>query len=160
MDFNISAEKTKIQREIASLYGDVILTKQREVGELSLYYARVGCMMCVDDRYVIAVVAGDHNPLKTQRRLSGLNWVSFQTRTIEGDIGLQTRDIPAVKPIGVLASPIRAVSEKKDRKVYVCDSVPLLQIELLYAEEGDGYSDSGTVHSALETYSCVLSFTI
>ena len=35
-----------------------------------------------------------------------------------------------------------------------------LKIELLFTKEDDNYSNSGTIQSALDTYNCVLSFTI
>lgn len=164
MTFNIFSEKSKVQKSIFELYGDPVMTKVKTVRngntQLSLYYARVGCMLCVDDRYIIAVVDSDPFPVETTQYLSDLTWVSFQTRTLN-DIGveLKSQQIPQTKPSGILNDKISSIEETTTRKTYECATLPV-KVELLYSSENDGYADTGTLYSALETYSCVLSFTI
>jgi hypothetical protein len=164
MTFNIFSEKLELQKSIFELYGNPVMTKVKSVqngrGSLSLYYARVGCMLCVDDRYIIAVVENDPFPVETTQYLSDLTWVSFQTRTLN-DIGieLKSQQIPSGKASGVLNDKISSIEETTTRKTYECANLPV-KVELLCNGENDGYADTGTVYSALETYSCVLSFTI
>lgn len=165
MSINIFQEKLSIQKAIVSYFGDVVMTKVKQTPQTqnkpsySLYYAKIGCMLCVEDRYIIVIIESDPYPIGSQEYLSQLNWISFQTRTIEKPPAqLKTQQ---TKPIITqpLTDKIRLFEKRNDRNVYMASTLPI-KLELLYTKDEDDYSDNGTVQSALDTYNCVITFTI
>jgi hypothetical protein len=165
MDINIYEERLAVQKGMVDYFGDVVVTKCREIDETdespsySLYYARIGCLLCIDDRYIVIIVEGKSYPSGHQTRLSTLNWTSFQTRTIDKapkDLKTQTSKS---KITSIVASKIKLSQKRDDRYVYFAENVPLT-VELLFTKNEDSYAESGTIQSALDTYNCVLSFTI
>lgn len=165
MSINIFQEKLSIQGAIVKYFGDAVVTKVKQTPHThykpsySLYYAKIGCMLCVEDRYIIVVVEDDPYPLGSQEYLSQLNWISFQTRTIDKPPAqLKTQQVKSVLH-SLLTDRIRLTEKKQDRNVYMSHTLPV-KIELLYTGEDDSYSESGTIQSALDTYNCVLTFTV
>lgn len=165
MSFNIYQERTNVQKGILNYFGDVIVTKSKEIqatqnsSAYSIYYARIGCLLCIDDRYIVVIVEGKSFPLGHETYLSSLNWTSFQTRTIEKTpLKIKTQTSPS-KITPIIASKIKLVEKRDDRYVYFTDNVPV-KVELLFTKNDDSYAEFGTIQSALETYNCVVSFTM
>jgi len=94
--------KQDLYNSIIDYYGDVLFTKLNskstsDGNTYGLYYCQIGCMLCIDNRYLLAIVKesisqelrpndntnNDEIPIGTQMYLSNLHWISFQTRTIE-----------------------------------------------------------------------------
>ena len=165
MAINIFQEKQSIRKSISDYFGNLVMTKLKKTDptenkpSYSIYYAKIGCMLCVDDRYVIAIVESDPYPIGSQEYLSEMNWISFQTRTIEQPLSqLKTQQTKSVMTRQI-TDKIHLQEKTQDRNVYMASTLPL-KIELLYTTEDDNYSNSGTIQSALDTYNCVLSFTV
>ena len=166
MSINIFQEKLAVQQAIVSYFGDLVLTKVKQTQpqnqhspSYALYYAKIGCMLCIEDRYVIVVVEQDPYPVGSQNYLSEVNWVSFQTRTIEKPPAqLKAQQLKSAITQTIM-DKIKLYEKRQDRNVYMSSTLPL-KIELLYTSEDDMYSENGTVQSALDTYNCVLTFTI
>lgn len=166
MSINIYQERVTVQKAMVDYFGDVVVTKCREIPETrnspaySVYYARIGCMLCIDDRYIVIIVEANRSyPMRHQAYLSSLNWTSFQTRTIDKapkDLKTQTAKS---KITPVIASKIKLAEKRDDRYVYFTDGVPV-KVELLFTKNDDSYAEFGTIQSALETYNCVVSFTL
>lgn len=165
MSINIFQEKLAVQRAVVSYFGDAIMTKIKQTQptdtkpSYSLYYAKIGCMLCVEDRYIIAILESDPYPIGSQEQLSRINWVSFQTRTLDKPPAvLKTQQLKS-KMTPAITDKIKLIDARKDRNVYISNSLPI-SIELLFTKEDDHYADTGTIQSALDTYNCVLSFNI
>lgn len=165
MSINIYQERLTVQKGIVDYFGDVVVTKCKEIPETrtsphySVYYGRIGCLLCIDDRYIIIIVEDDSYPIGHQNYLSSLNWTSFQTRTIQKaprDLKTQTAK-SNITP--VVSCKIKLSEKRDDRYVYFTDSIPI-KIELLFTKNDDSYAEFGTVQSALETYNCVITFTL
>jgi hypothetical protein len=92
--------KQDIYNSIVDYYGDVLFTKLNSKSTsdgniYGLYYCQIGCMLCIDNRYLLTIVkeqrennddtnnTNDIIPIGTQIYLSNLHWISFQTRTID-----------------------------------------------------------------------------
>ena len=157
---NINKEKYDIYKGVVDYFGDITMIKCREIpnSNLSIYYARIGCLLCVDDRYVVVICEDDNrNFIGYQKPLSAMPWISLQTRTIEKPpMEIQSQNT-TTKPNMLLSSKIKLNERGEDRYTYFCNDLPL-KIELLCTENDKSYAENGTVSSALETYQCVLSF--
>ena len=162
MSINIYQERTNVRNSLVEYFGDMIMTKVRNISpdintSYSLYYARVGCLLCIDDRYIIVIIKDNMLPIGHQSYLSALEWISFQTRTIDKPIpGLKTQTTRS-KMNNIVASKIKLIDKKSDRYVYFTEDEPI-KIELLFTKQDESYAEFGTIQSALDTYNCVISF--
>jgi hypothetical protein len=166
MSVNIHQERKNVQNGMVDYFGDIILTKCREIPSsspsspsYSIYYARIGCLLCIDDRYIVVVVENSfpYFDIGYQTRLSSLDWTSFQTRTVQKPPRELKTQISKSGETKIISSKINLVEKRDDRYVYFCDNIPL-KIELLFTKNDESYSEFGTIQSALETYNCVVSF--
>ncbi len=163
---NIHQEKLKFYSTIVSYFGDALMTKVKEFpptsptsGTFSVYYSKLGCLLCINDRYIACIVKNDPHPIGNQKHLSDMRWVSFQTRTIEHlPMKLASQTLKTTVPDGIRDKII--LQEKLgDRCVYYAQNAPI-KVELLYDKDNHIYSETGTVQSALDTYNCSISFLI
>ena len=150
--------RTSIYNIIVEYFGDIVMTKKSINNEYSVYYSNIGCLLCLDNRYLVAITQNDDFPINYSCKLSELSWVSFQTRIFD-KIGfrLKQQQIKQLKVSRLLLSKIEKVDETKTKSVYMSHDVPL-KIELLKENEIDKHSETGTIKIALDTYACVLSF--
>jgi len=125
----------------------------------SVYYAKVGCLLCVDNRYIVCIVANDNHPIGNQKLLSQLPWISFQTREIEDmPMKLKSQEIKNTNST-LLKDKITLKYRLKDRYVYYAEKNPV-KVELLFSENENIFSETGTLQSALDTYNCSISFVV
>lgn len=163
---NIELEKNNIRQQIAEYFGSLYMTKckhQIDNGyNYGIYYAKIGCMLCIDNQYVVITVPNDNNRIGTMLPLSDLSWNTFQTRTIKKlpvNIKL-TAQTPTKKINDILNSGISIAEKLQDRYVYYCNEYPLY-IELLSNGKDEiSYNDKGKVLTAIETYNCVIHFQV
>ncbi len=155
---NINFEKNKIYTDFVNCFGNFVLTKGMDTptnrgNSFSIYYAKVGCLLCIEDRFIVVVVPNDGQLIGNHERLSNLNWISFQTRIIDES------PIPHLKAQELqnnnLSHTVSLNSRLNDRYVYDCDEFPL-RIELLLDEDNANYSEKGTLKTCLDTYMCVV----
>ncbi len=168
MSINILNEKSEIYFGITSYIGDVVLTLIKKIPAIrnspsySLYYAKIGCLLCIEDRYIICVIEEDPYPIGHQEYLSNLSWVSFQTRTITqppDNLNLRIQESKSKGLNFIVNDKILLQEKTNDKCIYLSQTLPL-KVELLFTEHDDSYASTGTIQSALDTYNCVLSFTI
>lgn len=161
---NIFQEKVSFYNTIIKSFGDPIMTKVKQLPRpsadkpgFSVYYAKVGCLLCLDDRYIACIVDKDVLPLGSNRRLSEISWISFQTRTIDNlPMKLKDQKIKGEHVDG-LKDKIVLKQRLADRYVYYAEKSPV-KIELLFDQNETTYSETGTIQSALDTYNCSISF--
>ncbi len=157
MSINITQEKSYIYQAIASYYGNIICTKGKDVDKFSIYYTNVsgGCLLCLEDRYLVVIVDKDSFLVGNQERLRDLHWVSFQTRTMDMSPIPNMRSTPYTPILEhkFLHDKITLAESKNDRNIYFSTTYPL-RIELLFSDDASVYSENGTIKSALDTFNC------
>lgn len=166
--------RASVYSAFVSYYGNLSFRKIKSSIQgnqhISVYRVKIPCMLCVgNNRYCVAITTFDNSPLGTIKPLSQIKWISFQTRTLEGDILPNEYVQDYEKTNGLLLlkeSNIKIVSRSKIKNVYLAESLPL-QIELLHTVKGEDtfisdasheYADEGTVATALETFNSVSYF--
>lgn len=160
---DIHREKQEVRRGISDFFNGVYATKTSTNGKFSFYHAKIEeCLLCIENNYLVIVVVDDYNSIGHEEYVSNLQWVSFQTRTmnnspkkLESQKQIKLEDDSRM--IKFLNSKISSIEKKSDRQVYSCENIPILKIELLFAEN-ENYADTGTIKSALDTWNCVLYF--
>ncbi len=165
MQVNINDEKKIVYNLFTEYFGDLIMTKVKQTLQVnnkpsySLYYAKVGCLLCIDNRYVVALVENDQNPIGKQFYMSSLPWVSLQTRTLNDFTAeLRTQEYKQ-KSNKLLTDKINVIQKTPEKYIYMSSHFPL-RIELLLTKNDQTYANSGTIHSAIEMYNSVFSFTV
>jgi len=161
-DKRLSAERIKIYNAILQYFPNYVMTKTAQHGAFAIYKAIVQCLLCNGVRYAVAIVNETATSIGGKRNLSELAWESFQTRYSEDDkeatkFQIETFAYGHPEGTSILDDTIRLNRETKDSFKYTCDNLPL-NVELLKMREDENMAETGTVASALETFSCVLSF--
>lgn len=158
----LSTERVKIYNAILQYFPGYVMTKTAQHGSFGIYKAIVQCLLCNGIRYAVAIVEENSVGIGGKKNLSELAWESFQTRYSEDDKDVAKFQIETFAyghPEGssILDDTIRLNRETKDSFKYTCDNLPL-NVELLKIREDENMADTGTIATALETFSCVLSF--
>lgn len=175
--------KQDIYNSIVEYYGDVILTKLNSKStsdgtNYGLYYCRVGCMLCIDNRYLLVIVKEENKqniPIGTQMYLSNLHWISFQTRSID--------DFETVNPYNIkikqqnvnnnrnriIDMEMKYLDELQDRVRYECSDFYPITVDIMKKKskekniydlmdgyEKEYYTPTCSLQTLLESYQCVL----
>ena len=127
--------RQEIYNSIVNYYSDIIFTKLNTKATFyGIYYCKVGCMLCVDNRYLIVMVKDDEEiPVGTSIYLSNLNWASFQTRSIDDFETVNPHNIKLKQQLlksnrnTIIDIEMKMVHELKDRVRYECsENYPIL----------------------------------
>lgn len=130
--------------------------KIKNVNNLSIYMTKVYCLLNRFNRYIIAIVDENKEKILSVKKLSELNWISLQTRTLKDE-----HNIPRHSYITTQHTELNCdikFTNKKDNSIsYICDKLSL-NIELLYNNINKEYQKEGTLLSAVETYETIITF--
>jgi hypothetical protein len=159
--------KAEVRKAFADVYNGVIMTKTNQwekepYGTYGIYKARLNSYTSSDNNIIIAIVEDDVNPLGTNKLIDSLPWVSFQTREMTNS----KKDLNGfsltfqnymIKNDCSLHDKIRLISETPTKYIYRAENLPL-KVELLKLREDSQFSSEGTIWSALEVFSTLVSF--
>ena len=156
LDSFYDPNKEPVYNLFTDYFRDPGMTKIKDIDNYSMYMTKIHSLLGIEHRYVIAFVFKDEKPLGNKENLSNLKWLSLQTRTMteEHDLPFHTyipRRTTLDKKINITQRNERSCS-------YAVDGLPII-ITLLQKGKTMNYVSSGSVVSALETYSTIISFT-
>lgn len=159
--------KDNVRKAISDVYNGVIMTKTNQwekepYGTYGIYKARLNSYTSSDNNIIIAIVPDDVNPLGTNKLIDSLPWVSFQTREMTNSKkDLNGFNLPfqnyMIKNDSILHDKIKLTSETPTKYIYRAENLPL-KVELLKLREDSQFASEGTIWSALEVYSTIVSF--
>ena len=132
------------------------MTKIKNSDNLSMYMTKLYCLLNNQCRYIVVIVKEDYHPLKTQKDLSELLWVSLQTRTLKDNHDIPSHNYnPEQK--GFLNKKIYRVDVNDKSSTYKSDGLPLT-ITLIHTKTDTKaeYQSNGNIISALETYQTII----
>lgn len=157
-----NSQRQQVYNAVIEHFPGFVMTKTKIVGRHSVYKAVASCLLCDGVRYVVAITTNDPSPVGTKSPLSLLKWDSFQTRFQDDDSEVKQFRLQSAKqekPAGTILSDIIRLSRRTSTSnVYLCDNLPLL-VEVIRSKEDEFIAETGTVESALDLFSTVLSFT-
>lgn len=157
LDVDYDINKENVYSLFCEYFKNPKMTKIKNVNKYSMYITKIHALLGIEFRYLIIFVKGDEYSLGTEKLLSELHWISFQTRTLtdEHNIPYHTyipRRIPA------LDKKITLNSKDNHQYKYAVDYLPIEITLLPKSTKGMDYQSTGTVVTALETYYTVVSF--
>ena len=152
-------EIDSVYSAITIFFNNPTMTKIKDVDNYSMYMSKTYCLLSNECRYLIAFVDKNNFDVGSFENLINLNWVSFQTRTLNDKHELQSHSYNP-KRGGILDTTIYRNEKNEKTSVYNCDSLPI-KITLLHTPKMtvNDYQDKGTIISALETYQTIVNFT-
>ena len=153
-----------------------------------LYYCRVGCMLCVDNRYLLVIVkesdvhsSNDQGNISvgTQIYLSNLHWISFQTRSIDDfetvnpyDIKIKQQNVKNNRN-AIVDMEMKMSEELNDRVRYECSEHYPITVDIMKKKsrekniydmmdgyEKEYYTPTCSLQTLLESYQCVLTINL
>ena len=159
--------KAEVRKAFADVYNGVIMTKTNQwekepYGTYGVYKARLNSYTSSDSNIIIAIVEDDVNPLGTNKLIDSLPWVSFQTREMTNSkkdlngFSLSYQNY-MIKNDSILHDKIKLKSETPTKYIYRAENLPL-KVEILKLRDDSQFSSEGTIWSALEVYSTLVSF--
>jgi hypothetical protein len=187
--------KQDIYNSLVEYFGDVVMTKLNSKSTsdgsvYGLYYCRVGCMLCVDNRYLLVIVkeSNDNNgqninqsdiPVGTQMYLSNLHWISFQTRSIDEfetvnpyDIKIKQQNVKNNRN-AIVDMEMKMSEELNDRVRYECSEHYPITVDIMKKKsrekniydmmdgyEKEYYTPTCSLQTLLESYQCVLTINL
>jgi hypothetical protein len=159
--------KAEVRKAFSDVYNGVIMTKTNQwekepYGTYGVYKARLNSYTSSDSNIIIAIVEDDVNPLGTNKLIDSLPWVSFQTREMTNSkkdlngFSLSYQNY-MIKSDSILHDKIKLKSETPTKYIYRAENLPL-KVEILKLRDDSQFSSEGTIWSALEVYSTLVSF--
>jgi len=157
LDETYNPSNEGVYRIFINYFDNPDMIKSKTVNNFSIYMNRVYGMLCNEQRYIVAVVPEDGLQIGNIKKLSTLEWVSFQTRTsseryehIRSFVYDQKRNDP-------YNTPIRLVKRTESHCEYISDNVPItLTLIIPKGKSMYEYQPNGTIASALETYNTII----
>jgi hypothetical protein len=156
----------EFKRQLSKMFNDPVLQKVEEVGNASIYKARVDSMLVASAmKYVVVISVHDNTPIFEKKKLSQINWVSFQTRQIQKhhidkslynlpEMRIQYHEIPSL-----LKDKITKMETYDDRVEYMSENVPVKIILLTEnKDKGQALKNDSTIERALSYFNTIISF--
>ena len=167
MNYGVVISEYKIEtKTIFKYFNDYFnsptMTKIKDVGLFSMYMSKLYCLLSKECRYLVVFVKTDTNQIGYNEQLINLDWVSFQTRTLNSDeytgISMKNHSYEVVGKGPLLAEIVRD-SITPEASLYKCKDLDIV-VTLLHTEKNtkEVYRDAGNVISALETFQTIVTF--
>lgn len=157
LDDSYFPDRDNIYALFVKYFGDLTMHKIKDVQNYSMYAAKIHCLLSTEYRYVIAFVNLDKLPLGNSEQLRNLQWISLQTRSLSDNHNIPIQNYKP-RRMPEFMDRIHLVEHNQRQYTYHSQKLPL-QITMLPRKKGDmEYQPNGTIVSALETFSTVVSF--
>jgi hypothetical protein len=155
---NIDLNKENIYTLILDYFGDMQMTKIKDEKDYSFYYAKIATLLKNGNRYLIAVIQRDNNPLDSNVPLSSLRWVCFQTRILD-DFHNIAKQQYTYKKDDIFNSRITIRNRNENFSEYTSEKFSNILITLLHVQHIQfEYPNEGTLNAALETFRTIITF--
>lgn len=159
LDINNDISKDVVYKSMTKYFNNPIMKKLKNIENYTMYISKIQCLLSTIRRYLIVIINKDNLSIGSELTLDKLLWCSLQTRTLEENHSIKPH---VYNPSNMypLTEIITIVNRDKEKSSYLCDELGL-EITLLH-KKGDihEYANKGTVVTALETYSTIITFKI
>lgn len=122
----------ELRKQIADLFEDPLMLKINEIGNTGIYKTRVESMLSMSQqKYIVAIVKNDNYPLFEQRRLSKIQWNSFQARQVPKNVEESLDNLPMClvpqnkKAQIILKDKIIKMTDVDDQVTYASSTLPI-----------------------------------
>lgn len=152
--------RDNIYKLFIDYFGDANFTKMEHNTELSTYYTKIPCGLINLHKYLIVKVKADFFTIGTVKKLSELQWESFQTRLLEQNMKLPIHVYNENKRNELMKYSITLEERGNDAYLYSTNfdnqPIPLNVLLLPKSKSGFDYQKNGTLLVALNTFHTVV----
>jgi hypothetical protein len=153
-DYDI--DKENLYSAISEYFDQPDMFKMKNSENCSIYMAKINTMLKNINRYLIAIIPIDNNPIDYRINLKDMKWICFQTRGLE-----EYHNIPKQNYQPKRESPyntkISIKHREKDKSDYTSHDFPNINITLLHQKANEyEYPNEGTFAAALETWKTII----
>ena len=153
---NSESQMTTFDTWLDEYFNHPILTKVRDDQQQrnSVYACKLYCLLNRKCRYIFVTTNTDNMPIGYKIPARNLNWVSYQTRTLDDCYNVDTHTYSPTRETPLYIKIHRIHEDNKCSK-YECVKIPHILITIL----SDGktiYQPTGTVVGALETFETII----
>lgn len=137
-------------------FGDLHMTKVKEVDAFSCYVAHIHATLGFKKRYIIAMCYRDRSPIGFATNLSSIYWTSLQLRELDTEY-----KIPEQSYVPRYTAELNHTIIKRPEVggyEYDCPNIPSILITMLQTEKKEMYVDRANLLSAIEDYKTVITF--
>lgn len=153
-DFNV--RNTELYTLFSYYYDDPVMTKTSSHNTNSIYAVKFKSGLMLDKKYLIVVVPDDLSPEGTKKKLSDIQWISIQARTLKDDLKSEQHSYTQ-KKTPPFTDKITLISRDEKNSVYKHETIKNIQISLLHTDKMQFmYPTTGTLSAALETFKTVI----
>ncbi len=157
LDIIYNPFKDNVYSLFVQYFGDMIMTKMKDVEQFSVYYAKIQCSLINNYKYLVVFVMKNNDKIMTKMKLSKLEWVYFQTRYLKENMNIETQ-VYNPRRFEPLMKNINITERSKGGYTYSVSDLPIV-ITLLPKDKGDlDYQPAGNVVVALETFYTIVSW--
>lgn len=141
-------------------FNSPILTKVKDISDssgtpiYSMYACKLHCLLNRQCRYIIVIIKYDDLNIGFQCRFAFMNWISFQTRTLDANYQIQSHHYQPTKNTPLMKK-IKQINQTTEAIEYSCEDLPIV-ISLLTTNEQPSYQQEGSLVAALETFQTVI----
>jgi hypothetical protein len=141
-------------------YGDANFTKLEHDSEFSTYYCKISCGLINIHKYLIVKVKADLYTINAVKKLSELQWESFQTRLLEQNYRLPIHIYTENKRNDLMNYMISLTERGENAYLYETsfngEQVPINVLLLPKGKTGFDYQQKGTLLVALNTFHTIV----
>lgn len=146
-----------IYKVLLEYFGNLEMTKIKSVNNYSMYAAKIYSGLINNHKYVIVFVHEDNLPINTVQTLSDLKWDNLQTRLLPYKYDIKPQSyVPRRLPS--LMTKIYRSQQHPDEYIYYPEDSSLMITLLPQKDSSDEYQQRGSILTAIETYSTIISF--
>jgi len=152
-------EKNHIRDLFLEYYGEQKMVKIKNNAKYGIYAIRMLGGTLKEDQFLAVVEEQDHKPIGFVKYLSAIKWSSLQTRKIKENFNTFGINNIIEKTPFTSTEIYLSSSDPKKSTYRTKNGYPLI-ISLLNRKLGETnrYNSKGTIHSALNTFNCVVTF--
>lgn len=151
----VKEEKTRSMYDsFTEYFKDPVMTKTKDVEKYSMYICKLYCLLSNECRYIIVFVDNDETPIGNTARLSELQWISLQTRTMPDQYSLISHGYQP-RRLESLNKAINRTNITDEYSTYSSPDYPIT-VTLLHTKTNTQYQPTGTIVAALETFQTII----
>jgi len=157
INVNDSISAQNLYDVIDSYFESPILEKVKEDRGVSVYMCKIASLLAgAEQRYLVATVEQDNQPVGKRFPLSNISWKTFQTRTLPTSHQSLPKHSYSPKNEEMFTVPVSLKERTETHTDYHIQGFQGCMMTLLHKNKNlYEYPEKGTIATALETYKTV-----
>ena len=151
---NFKDRLDEIYRSFIEYFGDLMMSKHKNMGDYCAYVAKIQCSLAYGCRIVVVVIPNDGMNMGAMRPLHTLYWLNLQTRYSKQEINIQSVSMPEIRN-KLMTTTVHRKRREDLKTEYEVEDYPELKVTLFRKKESiQDWSEKNKLCVALNTFCC------